>query len=74
MQNMPTKKKIFFLKAKPPKRKIQNSNHMLKAVHLVLHPHEIAPTFLKLDSLLPWVGFFTFLSTEGTNQIKKEKL
>ena len=45
-----------------------------KNVHLVLHPHEIAPTFLKLDSWSPGAGFINIISTNGINKIKKEKL
>ena len=40
-------------------------------VHLVLHPHGIAPTFLKLDSCSPGAGFIPIISTKGINQIKK---
>jgi hypothetical protein len=43
-------------------------------VHLVLHPHGIAPIFLKLDLWSPGAGFIPFVFTKGTNQIKKEKL
>ena len=43
-------------------------------VHLVLHPHGIAPTFLKLDSWSPGAGFIPIISTKGINQIKKGKL
>ena len=42
-------------------------------VHLVLHPHEIAPTFLKLHSWSLGAGFIRIISTKGINQIKKEK-
>ena len=43
-------------------------------VHLVLHPHGIAPTFLKLDLWSPGVGFIPIIiiSTKGINQIKKK--
>ena len=41
-------------------------------VHLVLHPHGIAPTFLKFD--LSGAGFIPIISTKGINQIKKGKL
>ena len=43
-------------------------------VHLVLHPHGIAPTFLRLDSWSPGSGFIPIIYTKGINQIKKEKL
>ena len=43
-------------------------------VHLVLHPHGIAPTFLKLDWWSPGAGFIPIISTKGINQIKKGKL
>ena len=33
-------------------------------VHLVLHPHGIAPTFLKLDSWSPGAGFIPIISTK----------
>ena len=42
-------------------------------VHLVLHPHGIAPTFLKLDSCSPVAVFIPFISTKEINQIKKWK-
>ena len=44
---------------------------MKTSVHLVLHPHGIAPTVLKLDSWSPGLGFIPILSTKGINQIKK---
>ena len=44
---------------------------LLKWVHLVLHPHGIAPTFLKLDSCSPGEGFIPIKSTKGINQTKK---
>ena len=40
-------------------------------VHLVLHPHGIASTFLKLDSWSPGADFITIIYTKGINQIKK---
>ena len=40
-------------------------------IHLVLHPHGIAPTFLKLDSWSPEEGFIPIKSNQGINQIKK---
>ena len=43
-------------------------------IHLALHPHGIAPTFLKWDSSRPGAGFIPIISTKGINQIKKEKL
>ena len=42
-------------------------------VRLALHPHRIAPTFLKLDSWLPGVRFIFIKSTKGINQIKNGK-
>ena len=43
-------------------------------VHFALHPHGIAPTFLKFDSWSPGPGFISIKSTnKGINQIKKEK-
>ena len=42
-------------------------------VHLVMHPHGIAPTFLKFDSWLPRAGFIPIISTKRINQIKKGK-
>ena len=39
--------------------------------HLLLHPHGIAPTLLKLDSWSPGAGFIPIISTKGINQIKK---
>ena len=43
-------------------------------VHLVLHPHGNAHTFLKLDSLSPGAGFIPIISKKGINQIKKGNL
>ena len=43
-------------------------------VHLVLHPHGIAPTFLKFDSWSPGAGLIPIIFTKGINQIKKGKL
>ena len=43
-------------------------------VHLVLHPHGIEPTFLKLDCWSPGAGFIPIITTNGKNQIKKGKL
>ena len=48
-------------------------NFVFITVHLVLHPHGIAPTFLKLDSWSPMAGYIHIISTKGINQIKKEK-
>ena len=47
---------------------------MKKLVPVVFHPRGIAPTFLKLDSWLPWAGFISIISNMGINQIKKEKV
>ena len=44
---------------------------MILSVHLVLHPHGIAPTSLKLDSWSSGAGFIPFISTKGIHQIKK---
>ena len=38
-------------------------------VHLVFHPHGIAPTSLKFDSWSQGAGFIPILSTKGINQI-----
>ena len=46
----------------------------MKLVHLVLHPHGIEHTFLKLDSWSPEADFIPIISTKGINQIKEEKL
>ena len=46
----------------------------LPKVHVVLHQHGIAPTFLKLDLWSPWAGFIPIIITKGINQIKKGKL
>ena len=43
-------------------------------VHLVLHPHGIAPTFLKLNSWSLGAGLIPIMFTKGINQIKKEKV
>ena len=40
-------------------------------VHLVLHPHGIAPTFLELDSLSPGAGFIPIISDKGINHRKE---
>ena len=44
------------------------------SVHLVLHPHGIPPTFLKLDSWSPGAGFIPIITNNVLNHIKKEKL
>ena len=41
---------------------------------MVLHPHGIASTFLKLDLRSPGAGLIPIISTKGKNQIKKEKI
>ena len=45
---------------------------MMLMVHLVLHPHGIAPTFLKLDSWSLGAGFIPIISNKGINLIKKK--
>ena len=47
---------------------------ILFSVHVVLHPHGIAPTFIKLDLWSPGAGFIPIISTKVINQIKKGKL
>ena len=42
--------------------------------HTGLHPHGIAPTFLKLDSWSPGAGFIPNISSKGINWIKKRKI
>ena len=42
-------------------------------VPMVLNPHGIEPTFLKLDSWSPGAGFIPFITSIVLNQIKKEK-
>ena len=46
---------------------------MYQMVHLVLHPHGIAPIFLKFDLLSPGAVFISIISIKGINQIKKGK-
>ena len=48
--------------------------YFVKVNYNTLHPHGIAPTFLKLDSWSPGAGFIPIISTKGINQIKKGKL
>ena len=43
-------------------------------VPMVLNPHEIEPTFLKLDLWSPGVGFIPILSTKAISKIKKRKI
>jgi hypothetical protein len=43
-------------------------------VHLVLHPHGIAPTFLKLDSWSPEAGSIPIITYNVSNWIKKERM
>ena len=43
-------------------------------LHLVLHPHGIAPTFLKLDPLSPGADYIPIISDKGIYQINKEKI
>ena len=69
----------FFFKGQllPPSVYCWEQNMRLRydrKVHLVLHPHGIAPTFLKLDSLSLGAGFISIISTKGINLIKKEKI
>ena len=42
-------------------------------VHLVLHPHRIATTFLKLASWSPGAGFIPIISTKGINKINRKE-
>ena len=46
------------------------SDNFMQA-HLVLLPHGIAPTFLKLDLCLPGAVFIPIIFTKRINQIKK---
>ena len=46
---------------------------MFFLVHLILHPHGILPTFLKLDSWSPGAGFIPIIFNKGINQITKGK-
>ena len=41
---------------------------------MVLHPHGIALTFLKLHVRLPGAGFIPIITTKGINQIKEGKI
>ena len=41
-------------------------------VHLVLHPHGIAPTFFKLVLWSPEVGFYSYYIHQG-NKLDKER-
>ena len=43
-------------------------------IHLVLHPHGIAPTFLKLDSWLPGAGFYSYYIHQGNKSDKERKI
>ena len=43
------------------------------SLNLVLHPHAIAPIFLKLDSWAPEAAFIIITSTKEINQIKNGK-
>jgi hypothetical protein len=51
-------------------RMLQGPIQSTYMVHLVLHPHGIAPTFLKLDSWSPGAGFIPIISTK--ENCKKE--
>ena len=42
-------------------------------VYLILHPHGIATTFLKLDLWSPGAGFIPIISTKGINKSDKER-
>ena len=42
-------------------------------VHLVLHPHGIEPTFLKLNSWFPGMGFHSYNIQKGNKSDKKGK-
>ena len=41
---------------------------------MVLNPHGIEPTFLKLDSWSPGVGFIPIITSNALNWIKKERM
>ena len=43
-------------------------------VHLELHPHEIAPTFLKLDPCSPGGGFYSYYIPQGNKTDKERKM
>ena len=51
----------------------ENAKKLYFWVPMVLHPHGIAPTFLKLDSWSPGAGFIPIITTNVLNKIKKEK-
>ena len=42
-------------------------------VHLVLHPHGFAPTFLKLDWCSPGGGFYSYHIHQGNISYKERK-
>jgi len=44
---------------------------MFITVHVVLHPHGIAPTFLKLDSWSPGAGFIPIITINVFKKIKE---
>ena len=56
--------------------KFMNSNwlkiiqHVIKSVDLVLHPHGIDPTFLKLDSWSPGAGLYSYYIHQGNKSDK----
>ena len=54
----------------------QKSNKicLVLQIHLVLHLHEIAPTFLKLDSWSTGADFIPIISTKGNKADKERKI
>ena len=43
-------------------------------VPMVLNPHRIGPTFLKLDSCSPGAGFISIITSNAINYIKKGRM
>ena len=44
------------------------------SVHLVLHPHWIATTFIKLGSWSPWGGFYSNYIHQGNKSDKERNI
>ena len=53
---------------------LQSTNSVFTLVHLVLHPREIAATFLKLFFVVAGGGFYSYYIHQGNKSDKERKL
>ena len=47
---------------------------MIETVHLVLHPHGIAPTLLKIGFVVAWGGFYSYYIHQRIKSDKERKI